>query len=172
MWSLPGIWDRLQSLFDFSSGIQEYFCRMNSWKRHCMCVLSYFSCVWLCSILWTHQAPLSMGFSRQEYWSGLPSLLQGIFLNWSSQELNPCLLGLLHWQAGSLSLAPSGKPRWGIVGAQSKSMHHSTGWHEIALHSSEGVKQILKTWVGGVFTSKNRSSLKKSEHLGGQPMYL
>ena len=27
-----------------------------------------------------HQAPLSMGYSRQEYWSGLPSLLQGIFL--------------------------------------------------------------------------------------------
>ena len=36
------------------------------------------------------QAPLSMGFSRQEYWSGLPFLLQGIFL---TQELN---LGLLH----------------------------------------------------------------------------
>ena len=32
------------------------------------------SCVWLFSTLWTaaHQAPLSMGFSRQEYWSGLP----------------------------------------------------------------------------------------------------
>ena len=28
----------------------------------------------LCPTLWTivHQAPLSMGFSRQEYWSGLP----------------------------------------------------------------------------------------------------
>ena len=27
-----------------------------------------------CPALWTvaHQAPLSMGFSRQEYWSGLP----------------------------------------------------------------------------------------------------
>ena len=25
------------------------------------------------------QTPLSMGFSRQEYWSGLPFLLQGIF---------------------------------------------------------------------------------------------
>ena len=24
------------------------------------------------------QAPLSMGFSRQEYWSGLPFLLQGL----------------------------------------------------------------------------------------------
>ena len=32
------------------------------------------SCVQLFATLWTvaHQAPLSMGFSRQEYWSGLP----------------------------------------------------------------------------------------------------
>ena len=38
------------------------------------CVLNHFSCVWLFAILWTvaHQAPLSMGFFRQEYWSGLP----------------------------------------------------------------------------------------------------
>ena len=35
-------------------------------------VLSRFSHVWLFATLWTiaHQAPLSMGFSRQEYWSG------------------------------------------------------------------------------------------------------
>ena len=41
---------------------------------------------------WTvaHQAPPSMEFSRQEYWSGLHFLLQGFFLN---QGLN---LGLLH----------------------------------------------------------------------------
>ena len=38
------------------------------------CMLSRFSCVRLCATLWTaaHQAPLSTGFSRQEYWSGLP----------------------------------------------------------------------------------------------------
>ena len=32
------------------------------------------SCVWLFATPWTvaHQAPLSMGCSRQEYWSGLP----------------------------------------------------------------------------------------------------
>ena len=32
------------------------------------------SCVWLFVTPWTtaYQAPLSMGFSRQEYWSGLP----------------------------------------------------------------------------------------------------
>ena len=35
-------------------------------------MLSHFSCVWLCVTLWTasSQAPLSMGFSRQKYWSG------------------------------------------------------------------------------------------------------
>ena len=37
-------------------------------------VLSHLSRVRLFVTLWTvaHQAPLSMGFSRQEYWSGLP----------------------------------------------------------------------------------------------------
>ena len=38
------------------------------------CILSLFSRVRLFATPWTvaHQAPLSMGFSRQEYWSGLP----------------------------------------------------------------------------------------------------
>ena len=38
----------------------------------CVCMLS---CVWLFATPWTiaHQAPLSVGFSRQEHWSGLPS---------------------------------------------------------------------------------------------------
>ena len=37
-------------------------------------LLSHFSHVQLCVTQWTaaHQAPLLMGFSRQEYWSGLP----------------------------------------------------------------------------------------------------
>ena len=37
-------------------------------------MLSCFSCVQLCVTLWTvaYQAPLSMGFSRQEHRSGLP----------------------------------------------------------------------------------------------------
>ena len=49
---------------------------------------------------WTvaHQAPLSMGFPRQEYWSGLPFPPLGIF---PTTGLN---LGLLHWQGGSLPL--------------------------------------------------------------------
>ena len=37
-------------------------------------LLSHLSHVQLCATPWTaaHQAPLSMGFSRQEYWSGSP----------------------------------------------------------------------------------------------------
>ena len=49
---------------------------------------------------WTvaHQTPLSMGFPRQYYWSGLPFPSPGDLLN---QGLNP---GLLLWQVGSLPL--------------------------------------------------------------------
>ena len=37
-------------------------------------IVCMFSCVWSFVTPWTiaHQAPLSMGFSKQEYWSGLP----------------------------------------------------------------------------------------------------
>ena len=37
-------------------------------------LLSHFSCVQLCVTPWTeaYQAPPTMGFSRQEYWNGLP----------------------------------------------------------------------------------------------------
>ena len=39
-----------------------------------MCLLSFFSRIWLFLTPWTiaHQVLLSMGFFRQEYWSGLP----------------------------------------------------------------------------------------------------
>ena len=48
------------------------------------------------------QCPLSMGFPRQEYWSGFHFLLQEIFL---TQESN---LHLLHWQVDSLPLSHLG----------------------------------------------------------------
>ena len=45
------------------------------------------------------QAPVSMGFPRQEYWSGVPFASPGKF---STQESNP---HLLHWQKDSLPLS-------------------------------------------------------------------
>ena len=44
----------------------------NAWKWKVK--VKSLSCVWLLATPWTaaHQAPPSMGFSRQEYWSGVP----------------------------------------------------------------------------------------------------
>ena len=72
-------------------------------------MLSHFSCVGLFATLWTvaHQAPVSMGFSWQEYWSGLPFSSPG---DLPHPGVKPMSLCLLHWQAGSLPLAPPGKP--------------------------------------------------------------
>ena len=72
----------------------------------CKCVLSCFSHVWLFATLWTvaSQAPLSMGFSRQGYWSGLPCPSPGDF---PSPGIEPHLMSpVLH----SLPLVPPRKP--------------------------------------------------------------
>ena len=59
---------------------------------------------------WTvgHQAPLSMGFSRQEYWSGLPCPPPGD-LPYPGPDWH--LLCVLHWQVGSLPLSLLGSPK-------------------------------------------------------------
>ena len=53
-----------------------------------VCGLNHFSRFWLLGTLWAvaRQAPLSMGFSRQEYWSGLPCPPPG---NLPIQEIEP-----------------------------------------------------------------------------------
>ena len=80
-----------------------------SWfKTHaCLCAHSP-SHVQLFATPWTIacQAPLSMGFSRQDTGVGCHAPLQGIFLN---QGWNPRLLCLLCWQAGSLQGSPQRK---------------------------------------------------------------
>ena len=55
------------------------------------CVLSCFSCVWMCATPWTAtcQAPLTMGFSRQEYWSGVPCPPPGDFPNLGIEPMSP-----------------------------------------------------------------------------------
>ena len=71
---------------------------------YCYCVVAK-----LCLILWgphglAHQAPLSMGFPRQGYWSSCHFLLQGTI---PTQGTN---LGLLNLQADSLPLSHQGNP--------------------------------------------------------------
>ena len=74
---------------------------------HALC--SVLSWVQLWGTVWTvaRQAPLSMGFSRQAYWSGLPCLPPGDFPNPGSESRYPAL------QADSLPSEPPGKPKTG-----------------------------------------------------------
>ena len=67
------------------------------------------SCATLCDP-WTvaHQAPLSMGFSRQEYWSGLPFPSPGDLPDPGIKPTSPTL------QADTLTSAPPGKPQFQI----------------------------------------------------------
>ena len=59
---------------------------------------------------WTvaYQAPQSMEFSRQEYWSGLPCPLPGDLLDLGIKPVS--LMSNLHCQEGSLPLVTPGKP--------------------------------------------------------------
>ena len=54
-----------------NSHLVQYLETFRLSKGRCVCVLShaqFFAASWTVA----HQAPLSMEFSRQEYWSGLP----------------------------------------------------------------------------------------------------
>ena len=70
-------------------------------------MLSRFSCVQLFATPWTiaHQAPLSKGFSRQEYWSGLPRTPPGDLPNPGIKPESPAIPILL---ADSLLLSHQG----------------------------------------------------------------
>ena len=74
--------------------------------------------VQLFTTLWTvaHQAPLSMEFSRQEYWNGMPFPYPGDLPNTGIQPKSPAL------QADSLLSEPPGKPMNIGVGQDRKSV--------------------------------------------------
>ena len=136
----------------FLSAFPSFFPNFSS---HRWWFLSFLSFFWLCvcsdisimsDFVWPHgrdllyQAPLSTGFSRQEYWGGLPFPPSRIF---PTQRLNPHLLCLLHcrqilyhWAAGK---APPLPVRFYIsvffCAPQSRSNCISlTGWLWRALH--------------------------------------
>ena len=71
-------------------------------STQCCCLVLKLGLTLVTSWAGAHQAPLSMDFSKQEYWSGLPFPSPGIF---QTQGSNP---NLLHWQVDSLPLSHQG----------------------------------------------------------------
>ena len=64
-------------------------------KNVCVCVLGHFSHVQLFAAVWTaaRQAPLSIGLSRQEYWSGLSCPPAGALPHPGKSSTSPALAG-------------------------------------------------------------------------------
>ena len=91
-------------------------------------LFSQLSFVWLFVTLWTiaQQAPLSMGFSRQKYWSGLPFPSPGNLPDSGIKHASPPLTG------GFFTTEPPGKPR-GIL-----------RW-SANLHRAEGSRKLIHT---------------------------
>ena len=77
------------------------------WYEACVCMSAQsLSRVQLFATPWTVacQAPLSMGFPRQEYWSGLPFLSPGDLPNPGIKPVSPALA------SGFFTTEPPGKP--------------------------------------------------------------
>ena len=106
------------------------------------------------------QAPLPMRFSKQEYWSGLPFFLQGIF---PTRGTNPHLLCLLHWQARSLPLVLHGKPTisWSLLKLMSIESEMPSN-HLILYHPLSSCPQSLPASrsfpISQLFTSHGQST--------------
>ena len=91
-----------------------------SFSNACMHSKLLQSCLWISYVKWSevaqscptlcdpwavaHQAPPSMGFSRQEYWSGLPLPSPGDLPDPGIEPRSPAL------QADALTSAPPGNP--------------------------------------------------------------
>ena len=106
-------------------GLTEFAEGTGMWKKEELrvtpgfCCLVAQSCPTLCSPMdWkvARQVPLSMGFPRQKYWSGLPCPSLGDLPDPGIEPTSPALtpgLGLNNWRrAGKFHLAGSRQVEW------------------------------------------------------------
>ena len=87
----------------------------------CACVHAQ-SCLTIATS-WTIacKAPLSMGLSKQEYWSGLPLLLQGNLPDPGIEPRSPASLALA---GGFFTNEPMGKPKSSLKASQIRSIQY------------------------------------------------
>ena len=113
-------------------------------------MLSCFSCVQLFVILCTiaHQAPLSMGFSRQEIWSGLPFPSPGE--SFHPRDGNSLSLGLLHWPGGFFTTSTTWEAQ--------EASECNTKSHHLAASHPKGLSLSLTSTTVGVLRSAVPSS--------------
>jgi len=119
-----------------------------------LCMLSHFSHVRLfatpCTV--THQTPLSMGFSRQEYWSGLPFPPPGGLPN---PEIEPACPAL---QVDSSPLSHKGSPRCFVWCVLSVQFSRSVVSDSLQPHESQHARPPCPSPIPGVHPNPCPSS--------------
>ena len=142
---------------------------------------SCFSCFQLFATLWAvaRQAPLSMGFSRQEYWSGLPCPLLGgssqprdqnrvsciadrFFTNWATREA--LFLGMLGFKAcwDQNNSNPETFPL--PVGLGHRDLKDHVVLHYLSSLPSPEKETEPHHWITHLVTLKVRNSAQASSH--------
>ena len=122
-----------------------------------------FSCVWLFVTLCTvaHQAPLSMGFSKQEYWSGLPfpspTLWEDYLIGYHLME--GYLSDLFSWTVQSLF------PYWAVSGKSWEALEKPKVtafwlWSTLQNTLCRGLITVVSCWTQNN-TKANLYSLRK-----------
>ena len=124
---------------------------------------------WSCSVLrlfvtpWNvaYQAPLSMGFSRQEYWSGLPFPSSGDLPNPGIELWYPAL------QADALPSEPPGKMGRYESGASSK------GSAQVRVCMQPCAPSLIhQYWLNSLLCAGHRTRLWNTEHHGDKTRVL
>ena len=112
---------------------------------------------------WTvaHQVPLSIGFSRQEYWSGLPCPLPRDLPNPGIKPKSPIL------QANSLPSEPPGKPKITAVGSSSLLRRSSQPRNQTRVSCIAG--GFFSSWATREACFEILKSLKSRDSYSTQP---
>ena len=151
IWALRRTKASITENFEISSTRATYVCALLT------CYIWLFK-PWIIA----HQSPLSMEFSKQGYWRGLPFLHQGIF---STQWLNLWLLCLLHWQVDSLPRHHLGSQLIGIknlkhiLNSSYRNIKPTLNDYISCYHPKHHVRLIEKLW-GAQKTKENITVLR------------
>ena len=98
---------------------------------------------------WTvaHQVPLSMGFSRQEYWSGLPFPSPGDLPDPGIEPMSPALEGRF------FTAEPQGKPVTWVYPPPKFLFHTLPVWSFPSSTANRGMQCLLVTTTLGTWQS-------------------